>query len=192
MHRIGSLFCLLLAAACGSSGPIAPPAPEAPVSPPVPPTPAIAEAKPEFEIAHNVLLFPPELASRRTGDVSFDAAAHVTPASDATLLYVKSFLEAKEDITLLRAEVNIQATFGEKGDLEKSLARGATLKARMIELGIDPARLIVVGFGGSKPCADGTTPEGRAANDRVLFMVASMRGRLIGAFKPDGGGVEVE
>jgi OOP family OmpA-OmpF porin len=45
-----------------------------------------------------------------------------------------------------------------------------------------------VGFGGSKPVASNTTPEGRGQNRRVAFINAALRGRAIGGMPLDGGG----
>jgi hypothetical protein len=54
--------------------------------------------------------------------------------------------------------------------------------------GLDCSRLVAVGFGSSKPIADNRTPEGKAANRRVVFANAALRGRPIGGAPLDGGG----
>jgi hypothetical protein len=40
----------------------------------------------------------------------------------------------------------------------------------------------------TKPVADASTPEGRAANVRIDAINAALRGRLIGGMPADGGG----
>jgi OOP family OmpA-OmpF porin len=45
-----------------------------------------------------------------------------------------------------------------------------------------------VGFGATKPVAEGRTAEARAANARIDFVPAAIRGRAMGGMPLDGGG----
>ena len=57
-----------------------------------------------------------------------------------------------------------------KSNLTLSEARAKSVMNKLIELGIDSARLKSKGFGESKPVADNSTPEGKANNRRVEFV----------------------
>ena len=59
---------------------------------------------------------------------------------------------------------------------------------KLVSLGVDCKRLVPVGFGGTKPVAENTTPDGKAQNRRITFVAAALRGVLIGGMPADGGG----
>lgn len=160
-------FLLVLLAACAGSPPPAP-APEVPPPPPI-----------EFRVENGALALP--------GPVAFSTGQSVPgPDSDAALRHVVAFLASKPSITLLRVEVHGDETGDDAQALTEARALGVVV--RLQELGADGARLLPVGFGGTKPVADGRTPEGRAQNRRVEFHPAEMRGRAIGGLPVDGGG----
>lgn len=54
----------------------------------------------------------------------------------------------------------------------------------LIGKGVDCHRLVVVGFGDTKPVAAPPAP----GNTRIEFVNAALRGRLIGGMPEDGGG----
>jgi outer membrane protein OmpA-like peptidoglycan-associated protein len=54
---------------------------------------------------------------------------------------------------------------------ELSNKRAVTVRNYMMEKGVSSERLIVVGKGESEPVATNETPEGRALNRRVAFVV---------------------
>jgi outer membrane protein OmpA-like peptidoglycan-associated protein len=49
--------------------------------------------------------------------------------------------------------------------------RAMSVKRYLIERGIEPERLLIAGFGSSKPIADNATMQGRALNRRVEFII---------------------
>ena len=53
--------------------------------------------------------------------------------------------------------------------LSLSRKRAESVKAKLIELGIDAARLEVEAFGEQQPIGDNSTTEGRAKSRRVEF-----------------------
>jgi chemotaxis protein MotB len=57
-------------------------------------------------------------------------------------------------------------------NLGLSLARAAAVARAFIDAGISPARLVVRGFGASRPVAKNDTPAGRAKNRRVEIYLA--------------------
>ena len=55
---------------------------------------------------------------------------------------------------------------------ELSAARAAAAVKLLMDGGVKPERLSAVGYGEHQPIADNSTPEGRAANRRVVLMIA--------------------
>ena len=55
---------------------------------------------------------------------------------------------------------------------ELSSARASAVVRALIESGVAPSRLSAVGFADQQPVADNMRPEGRAANRRVVLMIA--------------------
>ncbi|MCK6448258.1 MAG: aryl-sulfate sulfotransferase [Planctomycetes bacterium] len=119
--------------------------------------------------------------------IEFDGdSAAPTPASDVSLAKIARWLRARRDVTKARIEVHVDLA-GEPG-LELSKRRAKALAANLVGRGVDCSRLVIVGFGDSKPVADASTPAGRAANRRVEVRVAELRGRAVGGEPLDGGG----
>jgi chemotaxis protein MotB len=58
-----------------------------------------------------------------------------------------------------------------KSNWELSAARAATVVHLLMEAGVDPARLAVIGLGEYRPAQSNDTPEGRNANRRVLLVI---------------------
>lgn len=174
---------LFLLAACAGSPVPHTPVPPAPAPAPAPvPVPKPAEPAP-----------PPVAYSLEDGKVALPGAvtfatgqAVPTPDSDAALRHVVGFLAAKPDITKLRIEVHGDGSAPDEQTLTE--ARALAIQVRLVELGADGARLLPVGFGASKPIADGNTPAGKAQNRRVEFRPAELRGKAIGGMPLDGGG----
>lgn len=60
---------------------------------------------------------------------------------------------------------------GETGyNLELSKSRAEAVKASLIRLGINEARIVTKGYGEEKPISENNTPEGKANNRRVEFI----------------------
>lgn len=124
-----------------------------------------------------------------TERVEFDTFSDkLKPESDAVLNLVKQFLAEKTYVTTLRIEVHSDNQGDPNKNQELSERRAVVIAKALIATGVDCKRLIAVGFGGSKPIAETTTPEGRAQNRRVAFFAAALRGRAIGGMPLDGGG----
>ena len=79
---------------------------------------------------------------------------------------------------------------GNESDMQKLTEERALSVCRwLVTNGIDCKRLIAVGFGSTKPVESNSTPSGKAANRRMVFALAALRGRLIGGMPADGGGM---
>jgi chemotaxis protein MotB len=66
---------------------------------------------------------------------------------------------------------------------ELSSARAASVVQFFMEEGLDPNRMVAVGYGEFQPIADNATPEGRGRNRRVVLMI-SKTGELRPKLKP--------
>jgi OOP family OmpA-OmpF porin len=121
--------------------------------------------------------------------VSFKAGtSELTDEGKEALKPVKEFLLAKDYISLLRVEGHTDNS-GQEADLQKlSEQRAMSVCRWLVSSGIDCKRLIAVGFGSTKPVAANNSAEGKAANRRMVFALASLRGWLIGGMPADGGG----
>lgn len=124
-----------------------------------------------------------------SGPMLFEPGTDALKAeTDAVLGEVKEALAAREYITLLRIEVHCDSD----GDAAEGQAltekRALAVAKRLVALGVDCKRLVPVGFGSTKPLAENNTPENKAKNRRTAFVVAALRGRLIGGTAADGGG----
>lgn len=115
-------------------------------------------------------------------------SAELTPESLPALEHVKAYLEAKSFITMMRIEVHTDAAGDERKNQTLSEQRALSVGRWLVEHGIDCKRLLCTGFGSNKPVQANDTPEGRAANRRVEFVNAMLKGRHIGGMPADGGG----
>ena len=135
---------------------------------------AVALADAKFELENNTL---------KNAPVAFSGGS-VKPdeASDASLKLVAEYLSEKSYISLMRIEVHVAAGTPKAAELTKQ--RALELGKRLIAKGVDCKRLIAVGFGDSKPASADA-----AANNRVLFVNAALRGHAIGGMPVDGSGM---
>lgn len=116
--------------------------------------------------------------------------AALTPDSLTALDEVKHLLEEKPAITLVRIEVHTDSLGADESNLALSKARAIEVARALVKAGVPCNRLVAVGFGESKPIAPNDSAEGQAQNRRTEFIVAALRGKLIGGAPRDGGGVE--
>jgi OmpA-OmpF porin, OOP family len=124
-----------------------------------------------------------------TAAIQFDAgAATVAAASAPQLTIIKDFLVARPDVTLLRIEVHTDSMGSDEANQRLSENRALAVAKELVQRGVGCKRLIPVGFGETQPVAPNDTPEGRQANRRTRFVVASLRGRPVGGLPVDGGG----
>lgn len=140
-----------------------------------------------FAIAQDYKLEADEVKIEKT--VLFEtASARLKPESKAALEIIKKYLDDKLYISLLRVECHTDDTGRENDNQLLSEKRALSVCAALVKMGVDCKRLIAVGFGSSKPVADNSIAEGKAANRRVSFINAALRSRPIGGMPVDGGG----
>lgn len=132
-----------------------------------------AQAQQSYQLSGNEIVLPQS--------VSFKTGTPVlTPEGVAVLQTIKSYLQDKTYVSLLRVEGHVS---GSGKDQALSESRAFAVCKWLTDQGIDCTRLLAVGFGATKPAGD--TP---AANNRISFIHAALRGRLIGGMPADGGG----
>lgn len=71
----------------------------------------------------------------------------------------------------LRVAVQGNAAVNERGADALALARATAVHAALVERGVDPARLLIVGLGSDQPLDPGRTRDAHARNRRVTFVV---------------------
>jgi OOP family OmpA-OmpF porin len=113
----------------------------------------------------------------------------LTEEGKTALQQVKDFLVAKEYISLLRVEGHSDNSGNETDNQKRTEQRAMVICRWLVANGIDCKRVIPVGFGSGKPIESNDTPGGKASNRRIVFVLASLRGKMIGGMPADGGGV---
>ncbi len=64
------------------------------------------------------------------------------------------------------------STGDEERNLDLSVRRAAAVKTRLVEAGVDEARVVTAGYGQAYPVASNETDEGRRQNRRIEITVA--------------------
>lgn len=88
--------------------------------------------------------------------------------TNASILEIKKFMETDERIELI-IEGHTSSDGAAAHNLRLSEERAASVRTRLIQLGIAPDRLESVGYGETRPIETNDTAEGRARNRRVEF-----------------------
>ena len=150
----------------------------APPAPPPPPPVAEAAPPPKVETPPEPPPPPPpkaDLASDKidlSETVQFDEdSATLLPRSKELLDDVARVLTEHPELTKIQIEGHTDSLAGPKHNIKLSNERVASVKAYLVEKGVDAKRLGTKGFGESKPIADNKTDEGRAKNRRVDFRI---------------------
>lgn len=160
-----------------------PPPPPEPVKEEPKPEPPKEEPKPtkEFKVENGRLMLPGPVVFETNSDV-------LKPESDAVLQIVKDYLDAKQNISLLRIEGHTDSDGADAANQTLSEKRAMSVARWLVAKGIKCDRLLPVGFGESKPVAANDTPDGKAQNRRTAFVNAAIKGKAIGGMPVDGGG----
>jgi OmpA-OmpF porin, OOP family len=110
------------------------------------------------------------------------------PSSKDALVIIQQLLTEKPAVTTLRIEGHSDNTGNAAANQLLTEKRALAVCRALAAMGVDCKRLLPVGFGGNKPIADNSTPQGIAKNCRVNFVIAALRSRMIGGMPADGGG----
>lgn len=100
-------------------------------------------------------------------DILFDTdRADIRPGSVPVLKRIAALLEVHPELRLL-VEGHTDATGEFDHDMKLSAARAASVKAWLVERGVDPERLRTTGLGSTRPVDTNDTPAGRQRDRRV-------------------------
>jgi OOP family OmpA-OmpF porin len=140
-----------------------PPPPPPPEPPPPPPPPPPAEPK-RVELTQDQIVIHDKIQFETNKAVikseSFGLLDEITAAvRDAT------------QIKKLSIEGHTDDVGADKYNQKLSEQRAASVKAYLVEHGIDAGRLESKGWGEAKPVGDNKTPEGKEQNRRVEFII---------------------
>jgi len=104
--------------------------------------------------------------------VEFNSGSDVLARSAAPLLSeVAAVLKANPHIRRVRIEGHTDDQGDEEMNVDLSERRASSVRARLVELGVEPTRLLPRGYGATRPVASNATPEGRRKNRRVDFRI---------------------
>jgi OmpA-OmpF porin, OOP family len=109
-------------------------------------------------------------------------------SSKEALIIIQKIMTDKPAISTLRIEGHSDNTGNAAANQLLTEKRAVAVCKALVAMGVDCKRLLPVGFGGNKPIADNSSPEGKTANRRTSFVIAALRNRMIGGMPADGGG----
>lgn len=130
-----------------------------PCAPPAPPPPVAVEVKAEEKIVITQKIH-----------FEFDRST-IRPISYPILDDVADLLMRNPQIHHVRIEGHTDWIGSDAYNMGLSQRRADSVRTYLINKGIDPGRLIAVGYGETRPIADNNTVLGRAKNRRVEFTV---------------------
>lgn len=106
------------------------------------------------------------------GDVTFDTdSAIVRPGLYSEIDRIANIL-IKYPNTVIQVEGHTDSTGTESYNMELSARRAEAVKNILVNKGVEPARILTLAFGESKPIASNDYDYGRAQNRRVEIKVA--------------------
>lgn len=101
--------------------------------------------------------------------ITFDVAkATIKPESELTLMKALKTLQTYEDISV-EIGGHTDSDGSAKSNQKLSEARAESVKAWLVNKGIDASRISTKGYGEDKPIADNKTKEGKQKNRRIEF-----------------------
>lgn len=112
------------------------------------------------------------------GDVLFaGGSANLTPAANRTVLKLVQFLQLNP-----RRIIRVEGYSDSMGDVSDNLTlsqqRAQSVADVLIDLGVDPERIMVAGYGEVYPVADNASTRGRAQNRRVEIVFSDQQGNM--------------
>jgi len=116
------------------------------------------------------------LALKLSGNTFDFKSSDLSPEAKAQLQKVVEAI-AKHPSANIRVEGHTDSVGSEKRNERLSRLRALSVKAFLVEHGVEASRISTKGFGSSKPIADNKTEEGRSQNRRVDIYLDSRTGQ---------------
>ncbi|WP_437880387.1 OmpA family protein [Pseudomonas sp. LRF_L74] len=112
------------------------------------------------------------------GDVLFDPGlAELKPAANRTILKLVQFLQLNPK-RVVRVEGYTDGKGDRKENIKLSRDRAQAVVDALVDLGVEPKRIGVEGYGEAYPVADNASERGRAQNRRVEIVFSDDQGRI--------------
>ncbi len=109
--------------------------------------------------------------------VFFDTnKATIKPVSFGVLDEVATVLNENLQITKIRVEGHTDSRGSDSYNLKLSQDRADSVRTYLVGKGVDPSRLLPVGFGETQPIQSNETSAGRDVNRRVEFVILEVNG----------------
>ena len=109
------------------------------------------------------------------GKVMFETGISTLRSESLGLLNeVVALLQANPKIRKVRIEGHTDSSGADAVNLTLSNARAGSVRDYLVKKGVSADRLVAKGFGETQPIADNSTPQGREANRRVVFVIEDL------------------
>jgi OOP family OmpA-OmpF porin len=106
-----------------------------------------------------------------TSAIRFDTAS--TAVSPQSMDLLRQLAAAAQTCPKVRLKIagHTDASGSEEFNLKLSQGRAESVAGRLAELGVEPGRIVTMGYGEARPVAGNDTEEGRALNRRIEFII---------------------
>jgi len=106
--------------------------------------------------------------------IYFDTSkATIKPVSFSLLDEIAAVVSANPQLKKIRIEGHTDSDGGDLYNLKLSQSRAESVRAALVERGIDADRLLAVGFGEQQPIVPNDSEDNKARNRRVEFIIVS-------------------
>jgi outer membrane protein OmpA-like peptidoglycan-associated protein len=130
---------------------------------------ALEKAQAAAEAAQGKVIWKVTLTNR---DVTFDIGkAEIKPSGASTLDQLVERLKGYDKMVFLEIQGHTDSTGSERFNEHLGVERAEAVRDYLHQQGIPLNLMSVISYGETRPVADNSTPEGRAANRRVEILV---------------------
>lgn len=105
-------------------------------------------------------------------------SAQILADSHELLRQVAQIMIDNPHVTLVQVEGHTDAVGKTRKNRKLSQKRAESVRAFLVEQGVEPNRLQAVGFGEERPIADNDDEDGREQNRRVEFNILTQTGKV--------------